>query len=556
MESRTVDVELLIRMFLAGAKRLETKKEWINDMNVFPVPDGDTGINMTMTILSAARLVTELSDPTMEELAKAIASGSLRGARGNSGVILSQLLRGFTSVIATSEQLDIPTFCAAFEAACEAAYKAVLHPKEGTILTVAKDATAKALSLKEQPECSLDTFFSEILRAAEVSLEHTPELLPVLKEAGVLDSGGQGLVEVLRGAYAAFCGEEADVSFEEALTDAGITRISPQVEQEITFGYCTEFLIILKESFTQEQEQTYREFLNHVGDSIVLVTDDTIVKTHVHTNDPGLVLQRALSYGALSHIKIDNMREEHQEKLIKDAARLAKEQATQMDTAKDTEKEIGFIAVSMGEGLAEVFANLGVDRFVEGGQTMNPSTEDILHAIAMVNARTVFLFPNNKNILLAANQAAAMTKNKDVIVIPTTTVPQGITAMINYVPEAGAKSNAEMMMDVISTVKTGQVTYAVRETSLNGKHIYEGDYMGLGEGQILSAGTDLAVVTEEMVDALIDEESSFLCIYYGEDVSEEDARALGQVISNAYPECEVEVQFGGQPIYYYIISVE
>lgn len=560
--TQTIDASLLARMFLAGAKNLDAKKEWINELNVFPVPDGDTGTNMSMTIMSAAKEVSAVQPPVMKDLAKAIASGSLRGARGNSGVILSQLFRGFTKVIAHYDTLDKLIICEAFQKACETAYKAVMKPKEGTILTVAKGAADKALELSCDDDYSMEEYLAAIVDEAERVLALTPEMLPVLKQAGVVDSGGQGLVQVLKGAQDAFLGKEIDYTIEGAAPSAGIVKISAQAEEEIRFGYCTEFIIVLKDPLTEEEEHEYRTFLTSMGDSIVLVADDEIVKTHVHTNDPGLVLQKALTYGSLSRIKIDNMREEHQEKLIKDAARLAKEQEEQERRREEEQaanapaKEMGFIAVSIGDGINEVFKGLGVDYLIEGGQTMNPSTEDMLKAIEKVNAKTIFIFPNNKNIILAANQAASLEDEKEIIVIPTKTVPQGITAMINYVPEAGVENNKNTMLEVIGTVKTGQVTYAVRDTVIDDIEIKEGDYMGIGDSSILAAGADMDEVIRDMMSKLVDEESSFICVYYGADVREEDAQALGSHLEEAYPDCEVEIQNGGQPIYYYLISVE
>ena len=560
--TQTIDASLLARMFLAGAKNLDAKKEWINELNVFPVPDGDTGTNMSMTIMSAAKEVSAVQPPVMKDLAKAIASGSLRGARGNSGVILSQLFRGFTKVIAHYDTLDKLIICEAFQKACETAYKAVMKPKEGTILTVAKGAADKALELSCDDDYSMEEYLAAIVDEAERVLALTPEMLPVLKQAGVVDSGGQGLVQVLKGAQDAFLGKEIDYTIEGAAPSAGIVKISAQAEEEIRFGYCTEFIIVLKDPLTEEEEHEYRTFLTSMGDSIVLVADDEIVKTHVHTNDPGLVLQKALTYGSLSRIKIDNMREEHQEKLIKDAARLAKEQEEQERRREEEQaanapaKEMGFIAVSIGDGINEVFKGLGVDYLIEGGQTMNPSTEDMLKAIEKVNAKTIFIFPNNKNIILAANQAASLEDEKEIIVIPTKTVPQGITAMINYVPEAGVENNKNTMLEVIGTVKTGQVTYAVRDTVIDDIEIKEGDYMGIGDSSILAAGADMDEVIRDMMSKLVDEESSFICVYYGADVREEDAQALGSRLEEAYPDCEVEIQNGGQPIYYYLISVE
>lgn len=552
---KTIDVEILTKMFLAGAKNLEAKKEWINELNVFPVPDGDTGTNMTLTIMSAASEVNNLPKRTMESVAKAISSGSLRGARGNSGVILSQLLRGFTKGIREYDTLDAVIFANAFQKAVETAYKAVMKPKEGTILTVARGAADKAAELA-QTEDDLDVFFMGIIEEAEAVLQRTPELLPVLKEAGVVDSGGQGLVEVLKGAYDAFLGKEVDYTF-EAPKSAPV-QISAETEAEIKFGYCTEFIIVLNGAFDQETEQNFKGFLESIGDSIVCVADEDLVKVHVHTNHPGQAIERALTYGSLSRLKIDNMREEHEEKLIKDASRIAADQAQAEADRKAVQprKEMGFISVSIGEGIGEIFRGLGVDHLIEGGQTMNPSTEDMLNAIEQVNADHIFILPNNKNIILAANQAKELCKDKDIIVIPTKTVPQGITAMINYIPDMSAQENAQRMTEESSHVKTGQVTYAVRDTHIDDKEIREGDMMGIGDHAILAVGNDLAGTAMEMFRALIDEESELISIYYGKDVKEEDAQELGEKLGEEYPDCEIEVHFGGQPIYYYVASVE
>ncbi|WP_270609518.1 DAK2 domain-containing protein [Blautia massiliensis (ex Durand et al. 2017)] len=550
MNNKTIDAKILSRMFLSGAKNLEAKKEWINELNVFPVPDGDTGTNMTLTIMSAASEVGALTDPDMESLAKAISSGSLRGARGNSGVILSQLLRGFTRGVRKLTDLDAPAIAAAMERGVETAYKAVMKPKEGTILTVARAAADRAAELADAAE-DLDAFFDGIFQHAEETLARTPEMLPVLKEAGVVDSGGQGLLEVFRGAIDGYHGKEVDYSQFETVAPK-ITKISPQAEADIKFGYCTEFIILLEKSLPQDEIDRFREFLDSIGDSIVLVADDEIVKVHVHTNHPGQAFERALTYGQLSRMKIDNMREEHQEKLIKDAEKLAKEQAENKEPPKDH----GFISVSVGEGLSQIFRELGVDYLIEGGQTMNPSTEDMLNAIEKVNAKTIYIFPNNKNIILAANQARDLTEDKEIIVVPTKTIPQGISAMISFVPEKGGEENLASMTDAISRVKTGQITYAVRDTRIDDKEIHEGDIMGIGDAGILAVGRDRLQVAEEMVAEMVDEESEIISVYYGEDVSEEDAEALSDSLTEKYPECEVELNQGGQPIYYYLISVE
>lgn len=565
MEITSINSKLLARMLLAGAKNLDSKKDWINELNVFPVPDGDTGTNMTMTIMSAAKEVSSLTEPTMAELAKAISSGSLRGARGNSGVILSQLFRGFCKVIKEYDEIDVTILCEACQKAVETAYKAVMKPKEGTILTVAKGAAEKALELSDDTE-DVVTFVEEVIKQAEYVLDQTPEMLPVLKQAGVVDSGGQGLVQVLKGAYDALIGKEIDYTIEGAPTGAAPAKISAETEAEIKFGYCTEFIIVLNAPMSDNEEHAYKAFLESIGDSIVVVADDEIVKTHVHTNDPGLALQKALTFGSLSKIKIDNMREEHQEKLIKDSQKLAAQQKAEEEayeaacadekTNNMPAKEMGFVSVSIGEGMNEVFRGLGVDYLIEGGQTMNPSTEDMLNAIEHVNAKTVFILPNNKNIIMAANQAVDLVEDKQIIVIPTKTIPQGITALVNYIPDHSAEENKEQMIAEIENVKTGQVTYAVRDTEIDGKTIKQNDFMGIGDKSILSVGTDLRATTLEMVDAMVDEDSAIVSIYFGSDSDEDSANELAAAIEEKYPDVEVEVNDGGQPIYYYVISVE
>ncbi len=556
---KTIDAQMVAKMFLGGAKNLESKKEWINELNVFPVPDGDTGTNMTLTITAAAGEVGNLEELNMETLAKCISSGSLRGARGNSGVILSQLLRGFTKGIKDQEELDVIDLANAMQKAVETAYKAVMKPKEGTILTVAKGAALKAAELAQSME-DMEEFCRLVIEEAQEVLSRTPDMLPVLKEAGVVDSGGQGLVEVLKGCYDALLGKEVDYSFETPKKESEV-RISARTEAEIRFGYCTEFIIMLEKAYDEKTELEFKAFLESIGDSIVVVSDDDIVKVHVHTNDPGLAIQRALTYGALSRMKIDNMRLEHEEKLIKDASRIAAEQKKQ-DEAKKAEKkeeprkEMGFISVSIGEGVGEIFKGLGVDYLIEGGQTMNPSTEDMLEAISQVNADHIFILPNNKNIILAANQAGSLTSDKHVIVIPTKTVPQGITAMVNYIPEETPGENELRMQEEIRNVKTGQVTYAVRDTKIDDKEIHLGDIMGIGDDGILAVGKEVQETALSMMEELVDADSEIIGVYYGEEVSEEDAQALGEKIAEKYPNTEVEVHYGGQPIYYYVVSVE
>jgi len=552
LATKTINAQMLSEMFLAGAANIEAKKEFINELNVFPVPDGDTGTNMSLTIIAAAKEVAAIEKPTMEALAKAISSGSLRGARGNSGVILSQLFRGFTKAIKGTKEIDVITLAHALDKAKDTAYKAVMKPKEGTILTVAKGIADKALELVETTD-DLDEFIPQVIEHAEYVLSKTPDMLPVLKEAGVVDSGGQGLLEVIKGAYDAFLGKEVDYTKIAPSTSVNMTKISAETNAEIKFGYCTEFIIMTEKEFTDKDEMEFKAYLESIGDSIVCVADDEIVKIHVHTNDPGLAIQKALTYGQLSRMKIDNMREEHEEKLIRDAEKIAKQEKAKV---KAEQKEYGFIAVSIGDGLNEVFRELGVDYIIEGGQTMNPSTDDMLTAIDEVNAKHVYIFPNNKNITLAANQAKSLVKDKEVIVIPTKTVPQGITAIINFVPDLSAEENEEIMLEAIKTVKTGQVTFAVRDTSIDGKEIHVNDIMGIGDAGIIAVGKEIAATTLEMLDVLVDEDSELISVYYGSDVSDEEAEALIAEIEEKYPDVDIDAHSGGQPIYYYVIAVE
>ena len=568
MTSNIIDAKMFAKMFLAGAKNLESKKEWINELNVFPVPDGDTGTNMTLTIMSAAKDVAALNDMgavEMASLCKAISSGSLRGARGNSGVILSQLFRGFTKVVKNYQEITIPILTEACEKAVETAYKAVMKPKEGTILTVARGGAEKARELADAGVTDMSDFLNQLIKHADEVLSNTPELLPVLKQAGVVDSGGQGLMQVLKGAYDAYLGKEidftlsADAASHAKKSSAG--NFDAQAGADIKFGYCTEFIIMLNKVFNIKMEMDFKEYLESIGDSIVLVADDDLVKVHVHTNDPGLAIQKALKYGALSNMKIDNMRLEHQEKLFKmsqnnesaNVTAVKKEEKPIEDALK---KDVGFIAVSVGEGINEIFRTLGADYIIEGGQTMNPSTEDMLNAIEQVNADNIFILPNNKNIILAANQAQALAKDKNIIVIPTKTVPQGITAIINYVPDLSVKENTETMTEEIKNVHTGQVTYAVRDTTIDDKEIKQGDFMGIGDKGILSVGSTISSVALSMIDEMMSDDMELISIYYGDDISEDDAEALRAEVEKKYDGCDIELQNGGQPIYYYIVSVE
>ena len=562
MGVNTIDANMLKNMFLAGAKRIEAKKEWINELNVFPVPDGDTGTNMTMTIMSAAREVSALTNPDMESLSKAISQGALRGARGNSGVILSQLFRGFTRPIKDEKVIDSVIAAEAFKKASETAYKAVMKPKEGTILTVARGMAEKAADVFDTTD-DLAEGFRQIIEYGDYMLSLTPEMLPVLKQAGVVDSGGQGLMTVLKGAYDCLMGIEtvdgfvAEVKPTAPAGNAGKMGLDEIETANIRFGYCTEFIVMLEKPFDEKDEEEFKAFLSSIGDSIVCVADSDIVKVHVHTNDPGLAIQKGLSYGSLTSMKIDNMREEHHERLFKDAQKLASAQAqTRRAAEAEPEKEIGFVSVSMGDGMKKIFSELGVDEIIEGGQTMNPSTADILDAVERVNAKTVFVLPNNKNIILAAQQARELVEGKKVIVIPSKTVPQGITAVINYINGSSAEENEAAMNEEMQRVKSGQITYAVRDTVIDDKTIKEGDIMGLGDDGLLAVGENIEDTTLETIAALVDEDSEIISLYYGEDVSEEDAENLTEKLEEKYPDCEVELNQGGQPIYYYVVSVE
>jgi DAK2 domain fusion protein YloV len=558
---KTIDAATFKKMFLAGAASIEAKKEMINELNVFPVPDGDTGTNMTLTIMSAVKEVNMLSNPSIEDLAKAISGGSLRGARGNSGVILSQLFRGFTKEIKDYKEINVTVMTNAFQKAVETAYRAVMKPKEGTILTVARGAAEKAAQLVAETD-DLVYFGREVIAHMEVVLQNTPELLPVLKEAGVVDSGGQGLLEIIKGAYDALLGKEisfTSLDHKEEAVSVSRGRISTD---DIKFGYCTEFIIMLEKEYTLQTEKEFKAYLESIGDSLVVVSDDDIVKVHVHTNDPGLAIQRALTYGSLTKMKIDNMREEHNERLNLSYEQEAVPAGTEEKKESKNEaeqkprKKAGFVAVSMGEGLDEIFTGLGVDHIIKGGQTMNPSTEDMLNAISEVNADNIFILPNNGNIILAAEQAKALTEDKNIYVIPTKTVPQGITAVINFVYDKSPEDNAAKMTEEIKRVKSGQITYAVRDTSIDGKEIKQGNIMGIGDKTILSVGDDIKTTTLELIKNLTDEDSELISLYYGEEVSEEDANELAQELMDSYPNLDIEVHYGGQPIYYYVLSVE
>ena len=569
----TIDAGMLKNAFLAGAKGLEAKKDWINELNVFPVPDGDTGTNMTLTIMAAAKEVAELENPTMDQLAKAISSGSLRGARGNSGVILSQLLRGFTKEIKAVEEIDTTILANAMVRGTETAYKAVMKPKEGTILTVAKAMADKGLEMASQTD-DIEEFVKQVIEYGDYVLSQTPEMLPVLKQAGVVDSGGQGLMQVVKGAVDGLLGKTVDFSLDTvqgrrnppsagaAARGAARTDIDTA---DIKFGYCTEFIINLEKVYTDKDETELKSYLESIGDSLVVVSDDEIVKVHVHTNHPGLAFEKALAFGSLSRMKIDNMREEHQERVIQDSERLAREQAAgeQEDKDKATgeeapseRREYGFIAVSSGEGLSDIFRGIGADCLIEGGQTMNPSTEDMLKAIERVNAENIFILPNNKNIIMAAQQARDLTEDKNIIVIPSRTVPQGITALVNFMPDLGPEENTQTMTEEMGNVRTAQITYAVRTTNIDGIDIEEGDIMALGDHGMLAVGKSVDGVALDAMKEMLDEECELVTIYYGADVSEHEAKVLEEQAQEQYPDKEIELQYGGQPIYYYLISAE
>ena len=563
----TIDAGMVKKAFLAGAKGLEAKKDWINELNVFPVPDGDTGTNMTMTIMAAAKAVAELEDPDMEQLAKAISSGSLRGARGNSGVILSQLLRGFTKEIQGTASIDVTILANAMVRGTETAYKAVMKPKEGTILTVAKGMADKAIEMAAQTD-DIEIFAKAVIEEGDYVLSQTPEMLPVLKQAGVVDSGGQGLMQVVKGAFDGLTGKCSDFSFE----DAGILKPSSEKAPQsagasrtdidtadIRFGYCTEFIIKLEKEYSQKDEDELKKYLGSIGDSLVVVSDDEIVKIHVHTNHPGLAFEKGLTYGSLSRMKVDNMREEHEERVIQDSERLAKEQAAQPTPAEEETSErkpYGFITVSCGDGLSEIFKGIGADYLIEGGQTMNPSTEDMLNAIKKVNADHIFILPNNKNIIMAANQARDLTEDKEIIVIPSKTVPQGITALVNFIPDLTPEENLENMTAEMERVQTAQITYAVRNTSIDGMEIHEGDIMAIGDHGMLAVDTSVLGAAKAALEAMLNEDSELVTIYYGSDVTEADAEAFRKQAEEEFPDKEIELQYGGQPIYYYMISAE
>ena len=566
-----IDAGTLRIMFLAGAKNLESKKDWINELNVFPVPDGDTGTNMTLTVKNAVTDLKKLpKDTSIAAIVKTIATGTLRGARGNSGVILSQLCRGFSKEIESTpvKSIDKELLAASFERAVATAYKAVMQPKEGTILTVAKAASVKAKELAKE-DITLQQFFQSINRYAEYILGKTPDMLPVLKEAGVVDSGGQGLVEFLKGAYEAYVNdvtewEDITTPDEEEYTapeEAPRKRIdTTNIEtSDIKFGYCTEFIINLEKEFDEREEYEFKSFLSSIGDSIVCVNMDDLVKVHVHSNHPGEIIEKALTYGSLSSLKIDNMREEHNQKVIKESEMaMAESENATAEFLSVPRKEWGFVAVCAGDGIAKIFKGMSVDEVIEGGQTMNPSTEDIVEAVNKVNAENVFVLPNNGNIIMAANQASYLVQDKKVIVIPTKTVTQGISAVINYVPALSIEDNTHEMTEAAKEIRTCEITYAIRDTEIDGMHVHTGDYMGIGDGHMLAVGTERVQTAIDAVKAMVDEDSELLTIYYGADASEDEATEIADLLEedDAFADIDIEVVYGGQPVYYYIISAE
>lgn len=563
MEIHELNAFVIRKCFLAAANELASKKEWINELNVFPVPDGDTGTNMTMTMMSAAKEVAALETDDMKVLCKAIASGSLRGARGNSGVILSQLFRGFTRELAAAEKntVEIPQLAAAFVRATETAYKAVMKPKEGTILTVARAMSDKAEEL-QNGATDIIAFAKDIIAAGDVALEQTPELLPVLKQAGVVDSGGQGLMTVMHGAFQALSGEIGEVFLENFdAAQASESRAAHPIDtshldtSEIRFGYCTEFIVNLERPLSDDEEQTFKSFLESIGDSIVCVASEDMVKVHVHTNDPGLAIQKGLSMGSLSRMKIDNMREEHNERLIRNASQLAAEEKRKQ-AASAEKKPYGFLSVSVGDGLDRIFKEIGVDQLISGGQTMNPSTEDILNAIAAINADTIFILPNNKNIILAAQQARDLTKGKNVVVVPTRNIPEGITAMVSFLPESSPEENLAAMQEAIRHLATAEVTYAVRDTTMDDFEIHAGDFMAIGQNGMLTVEKKVEDAVLNAIEKLTADGKELVTLYYGSDVSEQNAKLVKELAEARFEDCEVELNYGGQPVYYYFISAE
>jgi len=558
MGMTSIDASQISKCFLSGAKTIEKNKDFINELNVFPVPDGDTGTNMTATIMAAAKEVVAASENDMAAVCKAMSSGSLRGARGNSGVILSQLLRGFTKPIKAEKTLDVKLLALAMQNACDTAYKAVMKPMEGTILTVARGAAEKARSLSESTD-DIVFFAEEVAKEAEEILKKTPEMLPVLKEAGVVDSGGQGLVCVLQGVRDFLQGKEIDLSLESFDEE----KKKEEVE-ESRFAYEAAFRILPSAVFTDSDESEMKHYYASIGENVYISRTVEDVCVTLRTNDPGHVLTKALSFGPLTSVSIINDRLEPKKKGESGLSEFFKrppEDAAQREQKPKEEKasakkEVAFVAVSIGKGLNTIFKEMGADFVIEGGQTMNPSTEDILKAVKKANAKTCFVLPNNKNIILAANQARDIASDCEVIVLPTKTIPQGITALINYIPEESARDNAKRMLKEIDNVKSAEITYAVRDTKINDHEIHKGDYMGIGDKGLLSVNPDIQATFVELLNSMLTEESSLVTVYYGRDVKKKDLKKITDKLTETFPSVEFEIEEGGQPVYYFIISVE
>lgn len=537
-----IEGKMLRDMFVSGANNLQNHKELVDKLNVFPVPDGDTGTNMSLTISYAMKELAKVENDSITEIGKSLSKGSLMGARGNSGVILSQIIRGFSKSIEGKEQISTEDLAKAFKNGSDTAYKAVIKPIEGTILTVVRESGEYAIKAAKK-EKDLLKFLEMVIDEANKSLERTPELLKNLKEAGVVDSGGKGLVLIYEGMYEALKGNPIKAKDLNDLNVSEVKQAGTSINTEdIKFCYCTEF--ILESNSISDTE--IRDIMLKYGDSLAVVGDEGIIKVHVHTNDPGLVLQDALKHGQLVTIKIENMKLQHENILVGDTDEIAQ---------SVEEKEYGFIATSMGEGLAKIFKDFGVDYIIEGGQTMNPSTEDFMKAIDSINAKNIFIFPNNSNIIMAANQAKELS-DKNIIVIPTKNTPQGFTALVNFNADASVEENEQALMESLTMVKSGQVTFAVRDTVMNDVEVKEGNIIGIAESKLMDAGDSVDEITTSLVEKLVDEDSAIITLFYGEDVTEEDANNLRDELEEKFEDLDIELYYGGQPLYYYLISVE
>ena len=540
-------------MVVNASNRLLEESDFVNALNVFPVPDGDTGTNMSMTFKAAVKEIENIDTNSIGEISKKLAKGALMGARGNSGVILSQILRGISKGLEGKEEVDVSEFAIGFYEGSKAAYKAVMRPTEGTILSVIRAASEAAIASEAK---DIVTFMGEVTAEAKVMLDKTPELLPALKKAKVVDSGGMGLYIILQGMYEALK-DDIKAEIKDIAVGSGSTKVGAQSTEEIDikFGYCTEFIILGDAKKAKE----FQDKIEPLGDSMIVVGYDDVIKVHIHTNDPGLVLSKAVAIGELSKIKIDNMREEHRELLLdsKDKAKAEEEKVKEIEeTVSETEnKKYGFITVAMGDGISKIFKDLGVDHVIEGGQTMNPSTQDMLDAVNKINAEHIFIMPNNKNIIMAANQAAEIS-DKDIHVIPTTTIPQGIACVTMFNPDSEVEENVEELKEVIGAVKTGSVTYAVRDTEIDGIEIKEGNMLGLVEGKIKEVGENKTSVAEKVLSDMVDDDSELITVYYGEDVTEEEANEFVSGLQNKYEDLDIQCYNGNQPLYYFLMSVE